>query len=160
VGRGPDLERFLTTRLLEPIGITDARLGFDAAGAWVGSSYLYMPARQFAKFGLLYLRDGAWDGRRVLPEGWVDFSRSVAKAENNGVYGGHFWVNGTPIGDQFQPLRPGLEAFEMSGAAGQFVVIVPDRDLVLVRLGEMQRTSWDELSVQLSDVVTAFPVTR
>jgi CubicO group peptidase (beta-lactamase class C family) len=151
---------FVERELATPLGVRSLLLEFDASGTPLGGAYAWAAARDWARLGLLYLRDGAWDGRRVLPEGWVDFSRSVAKAENNGVYGGHFWVNGTPIGDQFQPLRPGLEAFEMSGSAGQFVVIVPDRDLVLVRLGEMQRTSWDELSVQLSDVVTAFPVTR
>jgi CubicO group peptidase (beta-lactamase class C family) len=161
VGGGREgVRAFVERELATPLGVRSLLLEFDAAGTPLGGAYAWAGARDWARLGLLYLRDGVWDGRRILPAGWVDFSRSVAPASNNGVYGGHFWVNGTPIGDQFQPLRPGLEAFEMSGNAGQFVVIVPDRDLVLVRLGEMQRTSWDELSEQLSDVVAAFPVTR
>jgi CubicO group peptidase (beta-lactamase class C family) len=87
----------------------------------------------------------------------VDFSRTLAPAANNGTYGAHFWVNGAPKQDQFRPLRDGIDAFEMSGNAGQLVVMVPDRDLVVVRLGEMQQTTWTLLSDQLSDLIAAFP---
>jgi CubicO group peptidase (beta-lactamase class C family) len=158
VGGGREGVRgFVERELAGPLGAHSLLLEFDAAGTPLGGAFAWATARDWARLGLLYLRGGVWDGRRVLPEGWVEFSRSIAKASNNGVYGAHFWVNGTPGANQFQPLRPEFDAFEMSGSGGQFVVIVPDRDLVLVRLGEMQTTSWEELSAQLSDVVAAFP---
>ena len=65
-----------STRLFEPLGIRSAKPRFDKAGVFIGSSYCFMTARDFARFGLLYLRDGMWDGRRVLPEGWVDYART------------------------------------------------------------------------------------
>ena len=151
------VREFAQRELAEPLGARSLLVEFDAAGTPLGGAYAWATARDWARLGTLYLRDGAWDGRRILPEGWVDFSRQVARAPNNGVYGAHFWVNGAPAESQFQPLRPGFDAFEMSGNGGQFVVIVPDRDLVLVRLGEMQVSSWDQLSGWLSDLVAAFP---
>ena len=81
----------------------------------------------------------------------------MAPVANNGTFGAHFWVNGTPAEGQFQPLRPGLELFLMSGAAGQYVLIVPARDLVVVRLGEMHAAAWSDLGGPLSDLVLAFP---
>jgi CubicO group peptidase (beta-lactamase class C family) len=149
---------FLAREIAGPLGARSLMLEFDAAGTPLGGGYAWGSARDWARLGALYLRDGVWEGRRILPAGWVDFSRTLAPAPNNGTYGAHFWVNGTPApGQQFQPLRSGIDAFEMAGNAGQFVVIVPDRDLVIVRLGEMQRTSWQQLSEGLSDVVERFP---
>ena len=126
VGRGDDMEHFLQDRLLHPIGITDARLGFDAAGAWIGSSYLYAPARQFAKFGLLYLRDGVWDGRRLLPEGWVDHGRVARSVDTDTgrLHGAHWWVVGDDLGSWWA-----------SGYDGQSILLCPALDLIVVRLG-------------------------
>jgi len=151
---------FLERELGGPVGATSLLLEFDAAGTPLGGGYAWATARDWARLGMLYLRDGVWEQRRILPESWVDFSRSVAPARNNGTYGAHFWVNAEPADDQFQPLRGGIDAFEMSGNAGQFVVIVPDRDLVIVRLGEMQRTTWSQLSDGLSDLIESFPLLR
>ena len=126
VGRGDSYERFVQERLLRPIGITHARLGFDEAGAWVGSSYLYAPAREFAKFGLLYLRDGVWEGVRLLPEGWVDHGRRPrSKDESDGrLHGAHWWVVGDDLGTWWA-----------SGYDGQSILLCPALDLVVVRLG-------------------------
>jgi CubicO group peptidase (beta-lactamase class C family) len=158
VGGGREGVRdFVSRELATPLGASSLLVEFDAAGTPLGGGYAFASARDWARLGTLFLRDGVWDGRRILPEGWVDFSRTVAPAQNNGTYGAHFWVNGTPGADQFQPLREGLDAFEMSGNAGQFVVIVPDRDLLVVRLGEMQRLTWAELGDLLSDLIAAFP---
>ena len=66
---------------------------FDAHGLYYGSALIYASARDFAKFGLLYLRDGMWDGQRVLPEGWVDFARTAGKSENADIYGAGWWVS-------------------------------------------------------------------
>jgi CubicO group peptidase (beta-lactamase class C family) len=126
VGRGGAMERFLHDRLLRPIGITNARLGLDAAGAWVGSSYLYMPAREFAKFGLLYLRGGTWDGQPILPASWVDHGRrprSVDETDGR-IHGAHWWVVGDDLGTWWA-----------SGYDGQSILLCPALDLVVVRLG-------------------------
>jgi CubicO group peptidase (beta-lactamase class C family) len=148
---------FLERELIEPLGARSLVLEFDPAGTPLGGGYVWASARDWARLGLLYLRDGAWDGRRILPEGWVDFTRTVAPAANNGTYGAHFWVSAEPGEDQFQILRPGIEAFEMSGNAGQFVVMVPARDLVVVRLGEMHTTTWLQLNDRLGALIEAFP---
>lgn len=148
---------FLARELIGPLGLTSFVLEFDPAETPLGGGYAWASARDWARLGLLYLRDGVWDGRRILPEGWVDFTRTVAPAENNGTYGAHFWISAKPAEDQFQPLRPGIEAFQMNGNAGQFVVIVPDRDLVVVRLGEMHATTWPELNDRLGALIEAFP---
>ena len=78
LGPGEPYRRFLADRLFGPIGATSAAPAFDAAGTWVASSTLYATARDFARFGLLYLRDGVWENRRILPAGWVDHGRTAA----------------------------------------------------------------------------------
>ncbi len=78
VGQSSSYEEFLRSRLFAPLGMHSAVPEFDGAGTWVASSYLRATARDFARFGLLYLRDGIWDGTRLLPEGWVDYGRTMA----------------------------------------------------------------------------------
>jgi len=158
VGGGREgVDAFVTRELRAPLGLRTLVLEFDPAGTPLGGGYVWASAADWARLGLLYLRDGVWDGRRILPEGWVDFTRNVAPAENNGTYGAHFWVSAKPAEDQFQTLRPGIEAFQMNGNAGQYVVIAPDRDLVVVRLGEMHATSWAQLNDRLGAFIQAFP---
>jgi CubicO group peptidase (beta-lactamase class C family) len=150
---------FAERELMAPLGIRSLVLEFDAAETMLGGGYVWASARDWARLGLLYLRDGRWDGRRILPEGWVEFTRTPAPARNNGTYGAHFWITAQPGKGQWEGLDPSLEAFLMSGNAGQYVVIVPARDLVVVRLGEMQATSWPEIHAQVSAFVRAFPRT-
>jgi CubicO group peptidase (beta-lactamase class C family) len=158
VGGGRESVRaFAQRELAEPLGIESLVLEFDAAETLLGGSFVWASARDWARLGLLYLRDGAWDGRRILPEGWVDFTRTVAAAANNGSYGAHFWVTAKPGPEQWPTLAPGIEAFQMNGNGGQFVVMVPDRDLVIVRLGEMHASTWPELNAQLAELIDAFP---
>ena len=158
VGGGREgVHAFVEHELAAPLGLRTLVVEFDRAGTPLGGGYVWASAPDWARLGLLYLRDGVWDGRRILPEGWVDFTRTVASASNNGTYGAHFWVSAKPAADQFQPLRPGIDAFQMNGNAGQFVVIVPDRDLVVVRLGEMHAVGWPALNDELGALVQAFP---
>ncbi|MEN8161626.1 MAG: serine hydrolase [Myxococcota bacterium] len=160
VGDGREgVRAFLERELLDPLGAKSLVLEFDPAGTPLGGGYTWATARDWARLGLLYLRDGVWDDRRILPEGWVDFSRTVAPVENNGTFGAHFWITAPPKEGQFQTLRPGIEAFQMSGNAGQFVVMVPERDLVVVRLGEMHTATWQLLNDQLGALIQAFPTT-
>jgi CubicO group peptidase (beta-lactamase class C family) len=120
------MRAFLADRLFGPLGMASAEPRFDAAGTWVGSSYLYATARDFARFGLLYLRDGVWDDRRLLPEGWVDSARTIRSVdpEDGWLYGHHWWVRGDDVG-----------TFWANGYEGQMIACVPALDLVVVRLG-------------------------
>ncbi|MEM9135672.1 MAG: serine hydrolase [Actinomycetota bacterium] len=126
VGAGPAFEAWMREVLLDPLGI-EARLTFDDAGTWVGSSFLHTTAREFAKFGLLYLRDGVWDGRRLLPDGWVDYARTLRAAddETGRRYGSHWWIHDTDD-----------RVFWASGYETQRIIVDPVADLVLVRLGK------------------------
>jgi hypothetical protein len=123
--------------LFDRIGMRSAVLEADAAGTFVGSSYGWATARDWARFGLLYLRDGVWNGDRVLPPGWVDYTRTPAPAAPRGEYGAHFWLNaGSSDGSAPPPLpRAPRDLLYASGHDGQCVSIVPSRDLVVVRLG-------------------------
>ncbi|GIU84039.1 MAG: hypothetical protein KatS3mg008_0814 [Acidimicrobiales bacterium] len=126
VGRGKDYERFVEEELLEPLGIDIRRtvIGWDAAGNLVGGSRFDMTARDFARFGLLYARDGIWDERRILPEGWVDYARTPtpAPAGTEG-YGAHWWI--------YEDCEGGFEA---GGFNGQHITVCPTLDLVVVLL--------------------------
>ncbi len=124
-GRG-GTERFLRERLFDPVGMASAEPGFDGAGTWVASSYLHATARDFARFGLLALRGGRWDGRQVLPKGWVDHGRTPRSVDpdDGWVHGAHWWVVDDDRG-----------SFWANGYEGQSILCVPDLDLVVVRLG-------------------------
>jgi CubicO group peptidase (beta-lactamase class C family) len=117
------MRAFMKRELFDPIGMTTADPRFDAAGNFIGSSTCYCSARDFARFGYLYLRDGVWDGARILPEGWVDYARTPSP-QSNGLYGAHFWT-----------IPGSLGLFYCSGAWGQRILISPKLDLVVVRLG-------------------------
>jgi CubicO group peptidase (beta-lactamase class C family) len=149
---------FMRRELFEPLGMRSAEPEFDAAGGFQGGAFVWATARDWARFGTLYLRDGVWDGRRILPDGWVDYTRTPAPAPNNGTHGAHFWLNREPREGQFR-IAPGApsSAFAACGAYGQYVLMVPTRDLVVVRLGQMHAHSFDDLGRQLAAVVAAFP---
>jgi CubicO group peptidase (beta-lactamase class C family) len=115
---------FMRRELFEPLGMKSADPRFDAAGHFIGASYCPCSGLDFARFGLLFLRDGVWDGTRILPEGWVDYCRTSSR-QSDGLYGAHFWVTPGSLG-----------VFSCQGAWGQRVLIVPKLDLVVVRLGQ------------------------
>ncbi len=141
---------FLDRRLFRPLGMTSATPRFDAAGTFVGSSYVYATARDFARFGYLYLRDGVWEGTRLLPEGWVGYARTAIAVDEDPPhfgYGAHWWT---------WPDQPGSVAAH--GYEGQYIVVVPDRDLVVVQLGKVPADVRPPLLAQLRRVINAFPV--
>jgi hypothetical protein len=134
--------RFFHSALFEPLGIRSATLELDPTGTFVGSSFALMSARDWARLGQLYLDDGVWQGRRILPEGWVEYTRTPAPAALRGEYGALFQTN---VGgdDRRLPSIP-TDAFEMVGYEGQSVLIVPSRRAVIVRLGLTRGpASWD-----------------
>jgi CubicO group peptidase (beta-lactamase class C family) len=105
--------------------------GLDIDFARENVGYFTAPYEKRAALGNLYLQDGVWDGAQILPEGYTAFVSTLAPAwaaDHNPVYGGFFWING----DHQFPVDP--EAYYMSGAGGQTVMIIPSHDLVVVRL--------------------------
>ena len=144
---GPDFEAFMRERLFGPLGMTSATPKFDAAGTFIGSSYCFCTARDFARFGLLYLRDGVWNGKRLLPEGWVDYARTPTPRQEgleDLPYGAHWWM---------EIAGPG--SFSANGYEGQFTIVVPDLDLVLVRHGKSEAMK-DNVRAWLKAVVDCF----
>ncbi len=135
----------LFRELFEPIGMRTADPRFDAAGTFIGSSYVFASARDFARFGLFYLRDGVWNGKRILPEGWVDHARRETKA-SDGEYGAHWWLG---------IARP--DSFYCSGFQGQYTICVPSRDLVIVRLGQSSPEQRDHIAGWLNELAGLFP---
>ncbi|TCJ13730.1 class C beta-lactamase-related serine hydrolase [Flaviaesturariibacter flavus] len=120
------------------IGMRSALLEPDPSGTYIGSSYSYATARDFARFGLLYLYGGRWNGEQVLPEGWVEASMRPIPSDPNGRYGYQFWLNG------MDPEHPGrrkfpdapADLFYAKGFGGQGTYIIPSKKLVIVRLGQ------------------------
>ena len=150
---------FLRRELFDPLGMHSAQPEFAPSGEFLGGSYMYATARDWARFGYLYLRDGVWDGVRILPEGWVEFSRTPNPAANNRIYGAHFWVNADPTeSGQWKPLPGGpAEVFMAEGAHFQVVAVDPTRDLVAVRLGIAQGVSFPEVKEPFGPLIAAFP---
>ncbi|MDG2051054.1 MAG: serine hydrolase [Myxococcota bacterium] len=148
VGGGREgMERFMKRELFAPIGFESADPRFDDAGTFVGSSHFFATARDYARFGLLYLRDGCWDGQRILPAGWVDYSRTPGPA-SGGLYGAHFWT-----------IPGSLGLFYCSGAQGQRILISPKLDLVIVRLGKTPPHKVDAVVRYCKDLVDLFRAT-
>ena len=138
---------FLHERLFDPIGMRTADPRFDEAGTWVASSYVWATARDMARFGYLYLRDGVWDGQRLLPEGWVDHARRARSVDpvDGRRYGAHWWVVGDDLG-----------TFWANGYEGQSIIVCPALDLVVVRLGKSVKEQYPMLFDWRNRVVDAF----
>jgi CubicO group peptidase (beta-lactamase class C family) len=147
-GDGAAYQEFLRRELFAKLGMASASARTDASGTWIGSSFVFATARDFARFGLLYLRDGVWDGERVLPEGWVAHARRVTpgSAHEGQEYGAHWW------------LQPGGEGtFSANGYGGQYVFVAPARDVVAVRLGQSTAEQGPALRAWLRALVACFP---
>jgi len=152
---GDDLRylRFPYDELLHPIGMYHTRMEVDHLGNFVGSSQTYTTARDLARFGILLVNDGVWNGKRLLPEGWVKFSATPAPNSPSvpglGGYGAHFWLL-----DQMPGVPPGT--FTTAGNKGQFVTVVPGHDLVIVRTGvdpDGKRFQQDKLVAAVVDAL-------
>lgn len=139
--------RFLHERLFDPIGMRSADPRFDDAGTWVASSYVWATAQDMARFGHLYLRDGVWDGTRLLPEGWVDQARRPRSVDpvDGRLYGAQWWVVGDDVG-----------TFWANGYEGQSIMVCPTLDLVVVRLGKSAAECYPALASWRAEVVDAF----
>lgn len=161
IDRRNRMRAWMQESLFGPIGMNPI-VEFDPSGTYYGSALIWATTREWARFGYLYLRDGVWDGRRVLPEGWVDFARTPGPDADTDIYGAHWWL--TPTTGAGAPMRAlipdnGLsDAFHAQGHEGQIIVVVPSKDLVLVRLGlfEGGAESWNALGDWATRVINAF----
>jgi len=128
---------FWYSSLIDKIGMHSMLVETDMVGNYVGSSYAWATTRDWAKFGLLYLRNGNWNGEQIFEESW---SKYVATPTNtsNGRYGGQFWLN---AGGKY-PDAP-KEMYYASGFQGQKIFIIPSMDLVIVRFGLTDDEAFD-----------------
>lgn len=130
VAKGTDWLSFPQRQLFDRIGAKSFVLETDAWGNFVITGFDYGGARDWARLGLLYLRNGEWLGQRILPDDWAKFVSTPAPGDPSKGYGGLFWLNRGGA----RPKLP-ADAYWMAGHMGQTVLIIPSRDLVLVRLG-------------------------
>ncbi len=128
---------YLNKELFNKIGAYSFLIETDASGGFVGSSFGWATARDWARVGQLYLNNGIWDGEQVLPADWVSFVQQEPQdPKAQGTYGGQFWLN------NIQPNSP-KDAYYMTGFHGQRVMIVPSKELVVVRLGVSYNEGFD-----------------
>lgn len=153
-GRQAGMAAFLHDRLFAPVGMTSAIPKFDGVGTWVGSSYVYATATDFARFGELYRNDGVTSaGVRLLPVGWADHGRTrVAhdpdSALPGGVDYGRHW--------SMWPKYPGSIAAH--GHEGQYILVIPDRQLTVVHLGKTDAERIGALLTLLDELIASVPV--
>lgn len=133
--RGVDYFEFAREALFTPLGAASFTLEADSAGYSIGSSFAYATARDWARLGQLYLEGGVWNGERLLPQGWSDYVAKPTPA-SDGEYGAHFWLNRDGANGRMRWV-PGLPetAYSMSGHEGQYVFIIPDKRMIIVRTG-------------------------
>lgn len=128
--------RFPYDELFYKIGMLNTVPEPDAGGTFVGSSFTFATARDWARFGLLFLNDGVWNGERILPEGWVKYTTTPAPAAERGEYGAQFWLNAGEKNNPANRTYPDVptDLFWADGYEGQSVFILPSRALVVVKL--------------------------
>lgn len=151
---GDRFEDLIFNRLCKAIGMRFVTLERDSAGTPVGSSYIYTTARDLARFGYLYLHDGVWQGRRILPEKWVRYTTTLAPAyytthlqpeDTKRNPGAHWYVNiGIPERNQNPPWPDApSDTFGAIGVWGQSVFVIPSLDIVAVRLADDRDSTFD-----------------
>ena len=138
---------YLYQNLFHKIGMYSVVMEPDPSGTFVGSSYTFATPRDWAKFGLLYLQDGVWNGERILPEGWVKYTTTPAPQAPQGEYGALFWLNAGSPSDPSVRMMPSVpvDTFFARGFQEQRVFMVPSKNLVLVRLGATSdKSAWND----------------
>jgi CubicO group peptidase (beta-lactamase class C family) len=160
--RDPDLRReavadYLQTRLFGPLGMTSMVPEFDRAGTLIGGSLIHGTARDWARFGDFLRNKGSYRGTQLVPRRWIEFMTTTSPRRGN--YGAQTWLNrDPPEGDD--PLfadRGPQSLFAAIGHMGQFILVAPDRKLVVVRLGHSDSEQIPRVVEELADVVELYP---
>jgi len=150
-------EAYARAHLFDPAGMRSAVFEPDESGNFIGSSFLYMTARDWARFGLLFLDRGTINGVRVLSEKFADFVRRPAPADPHKGYGGQFWLNGADAkGARDFPHLP-RDTFAAEGHNDEFVAIFPSRNAVIVRLGWTTGTAEFNRDRHFAAILAALP---
>jgi CubicO group peptidase (beta-lactamase class C family) len=136
VGYGEAYREYVERRLFGPLGMTSAVATFDPTGVFVASSYVHANALDFAKFGLLYLRGGEWDGTQLVSRAWVDTAQIPLSVdeESGSFYGWQWWITGDEYG-----------TYWASGYEGQMIAVVPALDALVVRFGKTSEEHYPDL---------------
>lgn len=137
---------FWYSALIDKIGMNSMVVETDMAGNFVGSSYSWATTRDWAKFGLLYLHKGHWNGEQLFNESWAKYVATPTNT-SNGNYGAQFWLN---AGGKFPDVPKDL--YYCSGYQGQMVAVFPSHDLVIVRMGLSEEFDFNKL---LSGVISS-----
>ena len=149
---------FMSEELFQPLGIRNYEAEFDGSGTFIGSSLIFMTARDYARFGLLYMRDGVWDGKRIVPEGWVDHARIETPA-SNGRYGAHWWLDG--YADPPQVANATLafppDTFMARGHEEQSIIVIPSKDVIIVCLSLVTEPDLSDMRTYLAGIAAVFP---
>lgn len=145
--------------LFDPIGMTSAVMEPDPSGTFVASSFMLATARDWARFGLLHLHDGVWQGQRILPEGWAEYVSTATAAAPIGEYGAQWWTNDGAPGNASERRFPSVptDAYQASGYQGQAVIVIPSRDVVIVRMGMTHDRTVLDLDGLIARVLVALP---
>ena len=160
-GSEQDYLQFPRRALFEPLGMHTAVFEPDTAGYLAGASFMCASADDWTRFGQLLLQDGMWDGKRILPAGWVRYMRTVTMLSPHRDFGAHVWVRvPEPFNSRVSPPATlPADAFHLVGHEGQFVSIVPSRNLVVVRMGlSRPEEGWDHETF-LARLIAALPAT-
>lgn len=150
--------RFAYEDLFYKIGMLSLVMEPDAGGTFVGSSYSYATARDWARFGLLFLNKGVWNGERLLTEEWIKYSTTPATAAKRGEYGAHFWLNAGEAGNRANRIYPDVptDLYWADGFEGQNVFILPSKKLVVVKLSQTTGDPLDDNEF-LKNIIALLP---
>ncbi len=153
-GSFQDYLSFPRRELFHKLGMRSALIEPDPSGTMVGAGFMYATARDWARFGLLYYNDGVWNGERILPEGWVQYTRTPTSTYQG--YGAQFWLNSEGK-DRWLPNCP-ADIYSTWGHEGQFITIVPSRKTIIVRLGQTfdEEKNWDH-DYFVANILKAMP---
>jgi CubicO group peptidase (beta-lactamase class C family) len=144
VGYGEPYRSYLHDRLFTPLGMNSATATFDDAGVFIGSSYVYATARDFAKFGYLYLRGGEWDGHQLVSQSWAATAQDAHSFDDEMQlgYAWQWWVRHDDVG-----------TYAAQGFEGQRIVVVPELDAVIVRCGKTPAEQGPHLQAWLDQLI-------
>jgi CubicO group peptidase (beta-lactamase class C family) len=134
--------------LFQKIGMNSAIIETDESGNYIGSSYMYATAKDWAKYGLLYLHRGKIGDEQLFNPEWTDFSFSETE-NSEGIYGAHFWINKRNLAYPDVPV----DLYSANGYQGQRIFIIPSKDVVVVRLGLNQDVNFNHFLKGILDAI-------
>jgi CubicO group peptidase (beta-lactamase class C family) len=148
--------RFAREQLFNKLGMYHSYLQADASGTFAGGAFMYASARDWVRFGLLYLNQGQFNGEQILPPAWADYTNTASAASlKKQAYGAQFWLNAKGA-NQWMPSVP-EDAYAARGHNGQMTLIIPSKKLVIVRLGmSFDKEAWNPEPI-VAQIIASLP---